>query len=304
MAVISTANNPKALWPGIHAWFGRFYNEHPPEWPELFESQSSEKAYEELAEISGFGLAPIKSQGAAISYDSESQQITPRLTHVAYALGYIVTHEEMMDNLYEKVARRRTRALAFSMRTTKEIVHANVYNRAFNSSYTVTGGDGVELLSTSHPTLNGNQSNELATAADLSETSLEDLCIQIYGAKNGRGHQIALRPQKLIVHRNDWFEANRILKSVLQNDSAQNAINALRVTNAIPGGVAMNHYLDDTDAWFVRTDCPDSMISFQREALSFDEDNDGDTKNQKYTAYERYEPKWADFRGLFGSPGA
>ena len=302
MSTISTGNHPKALWPGIKAIWGTSYAEHPQEYPQLFEVQASSMAYEEMFETTGFGLAPIKPQGQAISYDSDSQQTVSRFTHVAYALGFIVTHEEMKDNLYQSRAFRRTRNLAFSMRTSKEIVHANVYNRAFNSSY--VGGDGKELLATDHPTVNGNQSNELATAADLSETALEDLAIQIYGAKNGRGLQIAVRPNKLIIHRNDWFEANRILKSVLQNDTANNAINALKATNAFPGGIVMNHYLDDTDAWFVRTDVPNSLISFQREELIFDEDNDGDTKNMKYNAYERYVPFWADFRGLYGSPGA
>lgn len=306
MAVISTGNYPKLLWPGIKAIWGTSYDQHPTEYTDLFDVRSSDMAYEETVEATGFGLAPVKNQGASITYDSDSQGSVSRYNHKAYALGFIVTHEEAMDNLYMKVAGRRTRNLAFSMRTSKEIVHANVYNNGFTTVSTSAGagGDGKELLATDHPCLNGNQSNELATAADLSEASLEDICIQIYQAKNSRGLQIAIRPQVLLVHPNDWFEANRILKSTLQNDSAENAINALRSTSAIPGGIKMNHYFDDTDAWFVRTNVSDSLISYQREAVIFDEDNDGDTKNRKYNAYERYKPFWSDFRGVYGSPGA
>lgn len=300
--VISTANVAKALWPGVSGWFGRFYDDYPKEYTDLFEVQSSEKQYEEIVEVTGFGLAPIKPQGEAIQYDSEVQQTVARFTHVAYALGYIITWEESRDNQYEKVARTRTQALAFSMRQTKETVAANVYNRAFSSSY--TGGDGVALGSASHPTLAGNQSNLLSASADLSEASLEDMTVAIMGAQNGRGLTIALQPQTLIVSRQQWFEANRILKSVLQNDTANNAINALRATNALPGGIKVNHFLTDVDAWFIRTNCPESMIMFERDPLMFEQDNDGDTKNIKYNAYERYKPYWADFRGLYLSPGA
>lgn len=302
MAVITTGAHPKALWPGIKAIWGTSYNEFPLEYPDLFEQQTSDKQYEELFETTGFGLAPVKPQGTAIAYDEDSQQTVSRFTNVAYALGFIVTHEEMMDNLYQSRAFRRTRNLAFSMRTTKEIVHANVYNRAFNTSF--TGGDGKALIVTDHPTVNGNQQNALTTPADLSEASLEDLCILIHGAKNGRGLQIAIMPDKLIVHRNDLFEATRILRSTLQNDTPNNAVNALRLLNAIPNGIRVNHYLDDADAWFVRTNVPNSVITFQREELMFDEDNDGDTKNMKYNAYERYIPFWADWRGVYGTPGA
>lgn len=300
--VISTGNIPKALWPGISGWWGRFYEEHPKQFPDLFEQQDSTMAYEEAVEVTGFGLAPIKPQGQAIEYDSEEQATVARFTNVAYALGYIVTFEEMRDNLYEKVAKRRTQALAFSMRQTKENVCANVYNRAFSNTY--AGGDGVSLLNASHPTLSGNQSNILPVAADFSEASLEDLMIQIYGAQNGRGLQISLQGTSLIIPRQLWYEAQRVLKSVLQNDTGNNAINALKATNSISDGIKMNNYLTDPDAWFVRTDCPESLILFNRDPMLFEQDNDGDTKNIKYNAYERYIPKWADFRGLYGSPGA
>jgi hypothetical protein len=300
--VINTGSFPKALWPGIKSWWGRDYNEHPMEYRDLFEVQTSDMAYEELVQATGFGLAPVKPQGSATKFDSEQQGTISRFNNIAYALGYIVTWEEMRDNLYEKVARRRTRALAFSMRTTKEIVHANVYNRAFNDTF--AGGDGVSLINTAHPNVAGNQSNALATPADLSEASLEDLMILISGFKNTRDLPIAVRSRSLIVPRQQWFEANRIMKSVLQNDTGNNAINVLKATNEMPEGIKLNHYLTDEDAYFVRTDCPDSLISFERDPIMFNEDNDGDTKNQKYMAYERYVPYWADWRGIAGSQGA
>lgn len=300
--VITTGNHPKALWPGIKAWWGRSYDEHVVEYTDLFDTDSSERAYEEDVQVTGFGLAPVKAEGAAVSYDSESQGYVSRYVHVAYALGYIVTYEELSDNLYETVSRRRAQALAFSMRQTKENVAANVYNRAFNSSF--TGGDGKELLATDHPTLSGDQSNELSTAADLSEASIEDLIIQIMGATNDRGLKISLMPRKLIVPRQLWFEANRILGSVLQNDTANNAVNALRSTNALPEGVCVNHYLTDQDAWFIRTNVPRGMLHYQREGASFAQDNDFDTSNAKAKSYERYSFGHTDWRGLFGSPGA
>lgn len=300
--IISTGNIPKALWPGIVGWWGRFYDEHPKQWPDLFEVRNSEKQYEELVEVTGFGLAPVKPQGQAIEYDSETQATVARFTNVAYALGYIITWEEMRDNLYEKVGRTRTQALAFSMRQTKETVAANVYNRGFNAS-TQPGGDGAAMLSASHPTAAGNQSNILSVAADLSEASLEDLTIQIYGAQNGRGLFIAIQPDSLVIPRQLWYEAHRILKSVLTPGTGNNAINAIKSTNAIPGGIKMNTYLTDSDAWFIRTNCPESLILFDRDPIMMEQDNDGDTKNIKYNAYERYVPKWADWRGIYGSSG-
>lgn len=302
MAVITTGNFPKALWPGINKWWGTFYNEHTEEFPMLFDKETSDKAYEEDVLTPGFGLAPVKAQGASVTYDSEQQGFVSRYTHVAYALGFIVTREEMKDNLYAEVGKRRTRKLAFSMRQTKENVAANVYNRAFNSSF--TGGDGKELLATDHPTLSGDQSNELAVAADLSEAALEDLSIQVMNATNDRGLKISLMCTKLIVPPALWFEANRILKSVLQNDTANNAVNALKATNAIRDGIGVNHYLTDTDAWFLRTNAPEGLKCFEREAIDFSEDNDFDTDNAKYKAYERYSFGWTDWRSLYGSPGA
>lgn len=299
--VITTGAHPKALWPGIHAWWGRMYNEHREEWPELFAEETSDKAYEEDVEITGFGLAPVKEQGTATMYDTETQASVSRYTHIAYSLGYIVTYEELRDNLYESVSKRRAQALAFSMRQTKENVAANIYNRAFNANY--VGGDGVTLISASHPTLAGNQSNVLTTPADLSEASIEDLIIQIMQTVNNRGLKISNLPQSLHVSPQQWFEANRILKSVLQNDTANNAINVLRATNALPQGIKVNHYFTSATAWFIRTNIPRSMQYFKREAVSFDQDNDFDTKNAKAACYERYSFGWTDFRGVYGTPG-
>lgn len=302
VGTITTGAHPKALWPGIHTWFGRSYAEHPEEYPDLFDSETSDKAYEEDVEITGFGLAPVKTQGASLTYEGEAQGFTKRYTHVAYGLGYIVTHEELQDNLYEVVSKRRAKMLAFSMRQTKETVAANVYNRATTAGF--NGGDGVVLLSASHPTQSGNQSNILGTAADLSEASIEDMAVQIMQAKNNKGLNISLMPQSLHIAPANWFEANRIVKSVLQNDTANNAINVLRATNTFPKGIKVNHYFTDADAWFVRTNCPSGMTLFTREARSFTQDNDFDTKNAKAACYERYSVGWTDWRSLYGTMGA
>ena len=297
MAVISTGNIPKLLWPGLNAIWGRDYKEHAKEYTDLFDIESSDKNYEEDVELTGFGLAPIKAQGSSVVYDEESQQTVSRYTHTAYGLGFIITREEMDDNLYEKRGVTRTQALAFSFRQTKENVAANVYNRAQTSGY--TGGDGVVLSSTAHPTLSGNQSNRLATAADLSEAALEDLAIQIMNATNSRGLRIALQPKSLIVPPALAFEATRILKSQLQNDTANNAINALRSMGLFPDGVKVNHYLTDSDAFFVRTNVPQGMKMFQRVAAEFAQDGDFDTSNLKYKGYERYSVGWTDWRGVY-----
>ena len=301
MAVITTGQHPKALWPGIKEWWGRSYDEHQVEFTDLFDTETSDKAYEEDVEITGFGLAPVKQQGTAINYDTEAQGSITRYTHVAYALGYIVTFEELRDDLYEVVSKRRAKQLALSMRQTKENVGANVYNRAFTAGY--VGGDGQVMIANSHPTLSGNQSNVLATAADLSEASIEDLTIQIMQALNNRGLKINLMPQSLHIPPQLWYEANRILKSVLQNDTANNAINVLKATNVFPKGIKMNHYFTSATAWFIRTNAPTGMKHYERDAVMFDQDNDFDTKNAKAACYERYSFGWSDWRGIFGTPG-
>lgn len=300
--VISTGNHPAALWPGVQRWFGAKYSEIPMQYTQAFEIKGSEKAYEEDVERTGFGLAPEKAQGAAIEFDSETQGGTKRYTHVAYALGYIVTYEELKDNLYKAKSFNRSESLAWSMRQTREVVAANVYNRAFNSSY--TGVDGKELLATDHPTLDGTQSNELSTAADLSEASLEDLMVQIMQAKNSRGLRIAIKPRRLIVPPALHFDAIRIVKSAQQNDTSNNAINAIKSSGLLPEGVMTYQYLTDADAWFVRTNAPAGMTFIDREKLGFDKDNDFDTKNAKAAAYMRFAAGWTDWRGVYGSPGA
>jgi len=303
MAVITTGNHPKALWPGVARWWGTSYDKFPKEYTDLVDVKTSKKAYEEDVETSGFGLAPIKNQGSATSYDEDLQGQTKRYTHVAYSLGYIVTREEQADNLYTEVSMRRVQNLAFSMSQTKENVVANLYNRAFSASYPL--GDGKALIATDHPTRAGTYSNELATPADLSETSLEDMIIQVMGATNSRGLKISLMPRCLIVPRQLIFDATRIVKSNLQNDTANNAINAVRSLGLIPEGVKANHYLTDPDAWFLRTNLPSAGLTlWQREAVEFTKDNDFDTDNAKAKAYERYSVGATDGHALYGSAGA
>lgn len=298
--IISTGNHPKALWPGVEAFWGLSYAKHDDQTKDLFEVKKSNKAYEEVVESTSFGLAQVKPQGGSITYDSHQQGPVTRAIHVVYGLGYNVTEEEREDNLYTEVSMGRVSALAFSMFTTKQINGANIYNRAGNSSYTF--GDGVELLSTAHPTTSGNQSNELNPGAALSETALEDLLIQIALSKNNRGLQIALRGESLHVPPNLQFEAERILKSSLQNDSGNNAVNAMRSMGLLPKGVKVNNYFTDTNNWFVRTNVPTAgMCMYLRRPITFGKDNDFDTGNAKAKATERYSFTVGDFRALFGS---
>ena len=298
MAGPITSNNiPKALWPGVDEWFGMEYTQHEPEYPELFDHETSEKKYEEDVQTVGMGLAPVKAEGQPTFYDSIQQGGIQRYTHVAYSLGFIVTHEEIEDNLYMKLGKQRSEALAFSMHQTKEIVGSSVYNNAFTGSF--TGWDGVSLISNAHPTVSGNQSNTLAVASQLSEASLEALQIQIGLAQDDRGLKIAIRPECLIIPINLLPDAYRILNSTLQNDTANNAVNYLKATNAFPEGIHINHYLTATHTYFVRTNCPNGMKYFEREALSFTQDNDFDTENAKFKAYERYSFGWTDWRALY-----
>lgn len=294
---ITTGAIAKLLWPGLNARWGTNYSEHAKEYTDLFDVESSDKAYEEDQELTGFGLAPVKPQGQATQYDTAQQGYTTRYTHAAYSLGFVITHEAIVDNQYEKIGMQRTGSLAFSMRQTKENVAANVYNRAETSGY--TGGDGVVLSSVSHTSLAGNWANRLATSADLSEAALEDLVILIGQATNSRGLKISIKPKSLIIPVNLQFEAARILKSVGQSGNANNDINALKAMGAFPGGVKLNHYLTDADAFFIRTDVPEGMKLFQREEAEFKQDGDFDTDNLKYRAYERYSFGWTDPRAVY-----
>lgn len=300
--VITTGSHPKALWPGVYAWFGAKYDEHPVEYTQIFDTATSSKAYEEMVQSYGFGLVPVKPEGQSTVYDSHGQGYTARFTNVAYSMGYVVTKEELADNLYSELSMNRAAALAFSLRQTEENVGSNVLNRGFNSSY--VGGDGKELLATDHPlALGGVFSNELDPAADFSEAALEDLAIQIMSAVNPRGLKISLVPKRLISPVNLAFEIERVLKSQLQNDSANNAINALRSKGIIPE-IAINHYLTDSDAFFIKTNAPNGLTWFDRAAAEFSQDNDFDTENAKAKVYRRFTAGWGDPRTLFGSSGA
>lgn len=300
MAVINTGSHPKLLWPGVRAVFGQVYDEHQAEYPDLFDVASSDMHYEEDVETTGFGLAPVKAEGAGVAYDSHNQGAVKRYTHLAYGLGYIVTREERDDNLYERVATNRARALAFSMAQTRENVGALVYNNAFT---TALSADGQAIVDTDHNSLVGNQANEPSTPAALSEASLEDLAIQIMNAKNSRGLQISLRPTRLIVPTALGFEAERILNSVQQSSTANNDINALRSMSVIPT-VSVNHYLTSTTAFFIRTNAPNGMQWFDRAPVEFANDGDFDTDNIKHKAYMRFSAGCTDWRGLFANPGA
>ena len=301
MAVIATGNHPKALWPGIASWFGAKYNEHEAQYPKLFDIRKSRKNYEELVQQTGFGLAPVKPEGSSTAYDSHAQGYVARGTNVAYSLGYIVTREELADNLYTEVSMRRAGSLAFSMAQTRENVGANIYNRAFNSSF--TGGDAVELISASHPTVSGNQSNILATAADLSEAALEDLTIQILDATDFKGLKVSIKPKCLVIPTALLYDAQRILKSNLRVGTADNDTNALKLVGAIPE-IVVNNYLTDSDAWFIKTNVQDGLCWYDREEVQFTKDTDFDTDNAKAKGYMRFVPFWGDWRTLYGTAGA
>ena len=299
---INSASFAKALWPGINKWYGRAYDEWPVEYNDLFDIESSSRAYEEDVGTTGFGLASVKTEGGAISYDEESQAFTTRYQHVVYALGFVVTREIYEDDQYDIIGKRRAEALAFSLRQTKETVAANVYNRAFNSSY--LGGDGVELGSSLHPNFSGGTwANELATASDLSESALEQACIDIMKFTNDRGLKISVMPESLIIPVDLTFEARRILGSEGRVGSADNDLNALKSMGKFTN-VVTNHYLTDTDAWFIRTNVQNGMKCFERRSMDFGIDNDFDTENAKYKASERYSFGWTDPRSIFMSEGA
>jgi len=302
MSIINSGSFAKALWPGVNAWYGKAYNEYSVEYTKLFDTYKSSKAFEEDVGISSFGLAAVKPEGAPIQYDSERQAYITRYNHVVYALGFIITREMVEDDQYAVVGQRKAQGLAFSMRQTKEIIAANVYNRAFNSSF--VGGDGKELLATDHPLFaGGTWSNELATAADLSEAALEQAHIDIAGFTNDRGLLIAVKPKSLIIPRQLMFEAKRITAPDGRPGTDTNDVNAMKQMGLVPE-VVVNHYLTDQDAWFLRTNIPHGMKHWERRADGFDMDNDFDTENAKYKATARYSFGWTDPRALFGSPGA
>lgn len=300
--VITTGNFAKSLWPGVKTWYGKSYAEYPVEWTAMFDQNKSSRAWEEDVGTSGLGLAVVKAEGAPVTFDSERQGFTTRYNHVTYALGFVVTREAFDDDLYDIVGQKKAQALAFSMRQTKEIIAANVYNRATTSGY--TGGDGIVLLSASHVNVaGGTYSNIIATAADLSEAALEQASIDIQNFTNDRGLRISVVPKCLVIPTNLEFEAMRILKSEGRVGTDNNDMNVIKTLGTIPT-VHKNHYLTDTDAWFIRTNVQDGMKYFERRADSFDMDNDWNTENAKFKATARYSFGWTDPRGLYGSMGA
>lgn len=263
--------------------------------------ETSDKAYEEDVEISGFGILREKDQGAALTYDTEVQGSVTRYTHIAYAGGYIVTYEELRDDLYEVVSKRRSAMLAFAGRQTEEIVGANVFNQGFNASYPI--GDGAAFISASHPTITGNQSNILATSADLSETAIEDLGIQIMQAVDYRGNKISLIPEALVIPPALWYDANRIVHSILQNDTSNNAINVINASGMFKEGIKVNHYFLSSTSWFIKTNAPYGARFMWRDKPTFDTDNEFDTKNAKAAQYMRFSCGVTDWRSYFGSQG-
>lgn len=316
---ITTSSAPKSLWPGVKGWYGQSYNEFDVQYTSLFNKETSNRAYEEMVGATGFGLAQIKPEGQSIAFDDQSQAFITRYTHVRYALGYTITHEAMADNLYDVVGKRGAQDLAFSMRQTKEVVAANVYNRGFTSGF--DGGDGVSMINALHPNFSGGtQSNIAQAASDLSETSLEQAVIDIAKWETDRGLLINVKPTQLIVPSELQFEARRILDSEgrttasllgefgLQtggaglSSGATNDINAFNAMGAF-SSYTVNNFLTLPDAWFLRTNCMNGPTCFQREEMVFSPDNDFDTENMKYKATERYSFGWTDWRGIYGSTG-
>lgn len=303
--VIARSNHPSALWPGIREIFGNTYNELPLQWVQVFDRKNSKKQFEIDVESTGFGYVPQKSEGGAVQYDSLQEGYKVRYIHNTYAMGYIVTEEEMEDNLYAEISQRRASSLAFSFRQTEEIIHANMFNRAFNAAY--TGGDGVSMINSAHPTLSGTQSNEIAVAADLSEASLEDMLIQIRDVRDSRGLKVNVMAKKLIVPRQEIFNATRLTATPLQPDSDLNNVNAAQTLGMIPEGVMVWDYLTDPDAWFLKTDVGGGrgIVHLDRVKMgSLQQDNDFGTGNALAKNRCRYSLGWTDWRSMFGSPGA
>jgi len=299
---MNRAQFAKMLEPGLNTLFGLEYDQYPPEYSAVFEANTSQKAFEEDVLLEGFGSAPVKNEGAAVAYDSGSQQWTARYQHETVALAFSITEEAEEDGQYGSISSRYTKALARSMSSTKEIKAANILNNATDSSY--TGGDGVVLLSTAHTTRNGNQSNTLATAADLSETSLESILIQIADMKDERGLRIAAQGTMLVIPTAYSFTAERLLESQLRTSTADNDINAIRSGGYLPKGYHVMRRLSDSDQWFVKTDVPDGLKMFQRSPLKKGMEGDFETGNVRYKVRERYSFGWTDWRGVFGSEGA
>jgi hypothetical protein len=300
MTVITRSSHPSSLWPGVKAFFGKTYKEIPMQCDMIFTEESSGKAYEEAVESTTFGYAPIKNEGQAISYDTDGEGYKNRATHAVYGLGYIVTREEIEDNQYESRGKSRARSLAFSMRQTKEVVHAGIFNTAFSTTY----GDGAALCSTAHPTLAGNKANKASVDAALSEAALEDAQIDLFLYTNSRGLRIQVSPKKLIVPPQLSFVAKRLLSSDKQPGTANNDINATKAMGLISEDFVNYRYLSNSTAWFLQTDIPQGFTRYQRRAMELQQDNDFDTENAKAKATERYVCTVNDWRAVWGSDGA
>lgn len=298
---ITTGSFGKLLWPGLNAIYGKAYGDWKEEYSQVFAIKASKKAWEEDLSVSSFGLLTRRGEGAPIQFDTEHQGFLTRYTHAEYAGGFKITRNMMEDDLYDVVGERKAKGLARSEKQTRETVAWNVFNRAFNSTY--TGGDAKELLATDHANVaGGTYANELSTAADVSEAAFEQACIDIGKYTDDRGLKIAVKPVKIIIPVDLDFEVNKIMKTEYEVGTANNTVNIVR--SRFPGGVLVSHYLTDTDAWFIKTDVDNGLKFFERRAPSFDMENDWDTDNAKFKVTTRYSVGWSDPKGLFGSPGA
>jgi len=299
---ISRSQLVKELEPGLNALFGLEYKRYENEHEEIFDKETSERAFEEEVMLSGFGNAAIKAEGSGVSYDQANETFTARYTHNTIALAFAITEEAIEDNLYDRLASRYTKALARSMANTKQVTGANVLNNGFSTSY--LGGDGSPLFSTTHATIAGTFQNTLTTAADLNETSLEQSLIDIANFTDERGLKVAAQGIKLIVPVQLQFTAERLMKSAGRVGTSDNDINAIKNMGMVSGGYTVNHFLTDTDAFFIKTDAPNGLKYFERSPIRTSMEGDFDTGNVRYKARERYSFGWSDPRGVYGSPGA
>ena len=300
---ISRAQLAKELEPGLNALFGLEYNRYENEHSEIFEEESSDRAFEEEVMLGGFSTAPVKNEGQSISFDDAQETYTARYSHETIALAFSITEEAVEDNLYDRLASRYTKALARSMAQTKQIKAAAILNNAFSTGVNAIG-DGAALCSASHPSLSGNQTNVLATAADLNETSLEQMLIDVAGLTDERGLKIAIRGMKLIIPKELQFIAERVINSNLRSGTADNDNNAMKSMGMLPDGAVVNHFLTDTDAFFIKTDAPNGFKHFNRSAIKTAMEGDFDTGNMRFKARERYSFGVSDWRTVYGTPGA
>ena len=300
--IINTGSFASDLLPGVSTWFGMAYEQYKSDYEQIFEMVKSSRAFEREILASGLGLPQVKTEGGSVSYDSMGQGYDKEYTHVTYSNGFVITREMLEDGQSDVIAKLRTSDLAWSMHAGREVVAANVLNRAFNSVY--AGGDGKELCATNHPTKADDLKNELTTPADLSEAALEQVLIDIMDFRNDRGLRIAVQGMKLIVPKELSFEAHRILNTNLRPGTANNDANSMKDMGMLPGGVCVNRYLTDADAFFIKTDVPNGLKFYERRGVELGTENDFDTENARFKATMRFSVGWTDPRGIFGSPGA